>query len=128
MKTSDASRARRHNGSKATDRRGVWQRGSRRLLTGTALAPDGAGHLSNGVLVETHLLARVLGIRLLRIDGVVTLAPARLAASSVDPRAVPMTSTMELGHGLERAADLLRDCERYNANGSTRTSRRSGPR
>jgi hypothetical protein len=85
-------------------------------LTGTALAPDGAGQLSKGVLVETHLLARVLGIRLLRIDGVVTLAPARLAPSIMDPRAVPMASTMELGHGLERAASLLRDCERHNGN------------
>jgi hypothetical protein len=67
------------------------------------------------VLVETHLLARVLGLRLLRIDGVVTLAPARLAASSVDPRSVPLTSTMELGAGLERAAHLLRDCERHGS-------------
>jgi hypothetical protein len=68
--------------------------------------------LSSGVLVETHLLARLLGIRLLRVDGVVTVAPARISASPVDPRSVPMTSTMELGVGLERAAHLLRDCER----------------
>jgi hypothetical protein len=64
------------------------------------------------VLVETHLLARLLGVRLLRVDGVVTIAPARLSASPVDPRAVPITSTMELGAGLERAAHLLRECER----------------
>jgi hypothetical protein len=51
-------------------------------------------------------------VRLLRIDGVVTVAPARISASPVDPRSVPMTSTMELGAGLERAAHLLRDCER----------------
>jgi hypothetical protein len=64
------------------------------------------------VLVATHLMARLLGIRLLRVDGVVTVAPARVAASPVDPRAVPMTSTMELGTGLERAAQLLRECRR----------------
>lgn len=57
-------------------------------------------------------MARLLGIRLLRVDGVVTVAPARVAASPVDPRAVPMTSTMELGTGLERAAQLLRECRR----------------
>lgn len=64
------------------------------------------------MLVETHLLARLLGVRLLRVDGVVTVAPARLAASPVDPRAVPIASTMELGVGLEHAAQLLRACER----------------
>jgi hypothetical protein len=64
-------------------------------------------------LVETHLLARLLGIRLLRIDGIVTVAPARVSPSPADPRAVPMVSTMELGVGLERAAHLLRDCEQH---------------
>ncbi len=63
--------------------------------------------------METHLLARVLGVRLLRVDGIVTLAPARLSAAPVDPRSVPLTSTMELGAGLDRAAHLLRDCERH---------------
>jgi len=72
----------------------------------------GEGRLSEGILVETHLLARVLGVRLLRVDGVVTVAPARVAPSPMDPRAVPMTSTVELGAGLERAAHLLRACER----------------
>jgi hypothetical protein len=85
------------------------------MTTGTALAPDGDGRLSEGVLIETHLLARLLGLRLLRIDGVVTVAPARVAPSPVDPRAVPMTSTMQLGAGLERAAHLLRDCERHSS-------------
>lgn len=88
------------------------------MTTGTALAPDGDGQLSNGVLIETHLLARLLGIRLLRIDGVVTLAPARLSPSPADPRSVPMTSTMELGAGLERAAHLLRDCDRHHSDRS----------
>lgn len=62
--------------------------------------------------METHLLARVVGIRLLRIDGVVTLAPARISPSAADPRSVPMTATVVPGAGLERAAGLLRDCER----------------
>jgi hypothetical protein len=58
------------------------------------------------------LLARLLGVRLLRVDGVVSIAPARLAASPADPRAVPLTSTVQPGAGLELAARLLRDCER----------------
>ncbi|HET7067809.1 MAG TPA: hypothetical protein VFI21_09415 [Nocardioides sp.] len=114
MRTFGSSRAGRPGGSRTTGRRGPWRRASRSgsQTTGIALAPDGDGRLAEGVLVETHLLARLLGVRLLRVDGVVTIAPARVAASSVDPRAVPMTSTMELGTGLERAAHLLRECER----------------
>jgi hypothetical protein len=80
--------------------------------TGTALAPDAAADLTEGVLVETHLLARVAGVRLLRIDGIVALTPARLVASASDPRAVPLTSTVVPGAGLEHAAALLHDCER----------------
>jgi len=80
--------------------------------TGTALAPDAGSDLGAGVLVETHLLARVAGIRLLRVDGVVTLTPARLVTSAGDPRAVPLTSSLTPGAGLERAAHLLRQCDR----------------
>jgi hypothetical protein len=80
--------------------------------TGTALAPDAKGDLSDGVLVETHLLARLMGIRLLRLDGVVTVTPARLVASATDPRAMPLTSALSPGAGLERAARLLRECDR----------------
>jgi hypothetical protein len=69
------------------------------------------------VLVETHLLARVAGLRLLRVDGVVTLTPARLVASPADPRAVPLTSTLAPGAGLERAAHLLRECRSRSATG-----------
>jgi hypothetical protein len=42
----------------------------------------------------------------------VTLSPARLVASAADPRAVPMTSTVVPGAGLERAAQLLRESDR----------------
>lgn len=112
MRRFGGSRAGRRGGWRATGRREASRHGLPRLTSGTALAPDGDGQLSSGVLVETHLLARLLGVRLLRIDGVVTVAPARVSASPVEPRSVPMTSTMELGAGLERAAHLLGDCER----------------
>ena len=88
--------------------------------TGTALAPDAEADLAEGVLVETHLLARVAGVRLLRIDGIVALAPARLVASASDPRAVPLTSTVVPGAGLEHAAQLLHDCERRSIGGPRR--------
>jgi hypothetical protein len=42
------------------------------------MEPDEESRLSDGVLVETALVARVLGLRLLRVDGTVLLAPARL--------------------------------------------------
>lgn len=113
MRRFGSSRVARRRRSRRTARRGAWRRASpSSLTTGTALAPDGDGHLSEGVLVETHLLARLLGVRLLRVDGVVTVAPAHIAPSPVDPRAVPITSTMELGAGLEHAAHLLRECKR----------------
>lgn len=83
--------------------------------TGTALAPDAAADLTEGVLVETHLLARVAGIKLLRVDGIVALSPARLVASAGDPRAVPLTSTVVPGAGLEHAAQLLHECEQRSS-------------
>ena len=55
------------------------------------------------MVVETHLLARVLGIRLLRVDGVVLLAPGRLeepAPTWVAPPAI-------IGADLDEAARLI---------------------
>jgi hypothetical protein len=52
---------------------------SRAEATATLL-PDGASHLSDGVLVETHLLARLLGMRLLRVEGTVLMSPARVVS------------------------------------------------
>jgi hypothetical protein len=57
------------------------------------LQPDAEGSLADGVVVETRLVARLLGLRLLRVDGVVLLAPGRVrppelpvhAPDSADP-------------------------------------------
>ncbi|MFC4784205.1 hypothetical protein ACT8ZV_07010 [Nocardioides sp. MAHUQ-72] len=68
------------------------------------IRPDGSNHLSDGVVVETHLLARVLGVRLLRVDGVVLVSPARLA------EAAPVRVTADghrTGGSLVEAARLL---------------------
>jgi hypothetical protein len=45
--------------------------------------PDRRRHLSEGVLVEARLRARLLGIRLLTIDATVVLAPADVTVPSV---------------------------------------------
>ena len=84
-----------------TDR---WQHGS--LTNGpTQLRPVREGDLSEGVVVQAQLLGRVLGLRLLRVDGTVLLAPA---------------STVSVPHGdprvyadgeLAEAARLLRQSE-----------------
>lgn len=42
------------------------------------LRPDAAARLTDGVVVETRLVARLLGVRVLRVDGVVHLSPARV--------------------------------------------------
>ena len=82
------------------------------------LAPDAASHLSDGVVVETRLVARLLGMRILRVDGVVHLAPARLerapapALSAGPPSALrPVAAERQLGEGLARASRLLEDCD-----------------
>ncbi|MFC5177016.1 hypothetical protein [Nocardioides taihuensis] len=43
------------------------------------LRPDAAARLTDGVVVETRLVARLLGVRVLRVDGVVHLSPAQVA-------------------------------------------------
>jgi hypothetical protein len=42
------------------------------------LTPDPGSHLSEGVVVETRLRARLFGVPVLRIDGTVLVSPARV--------------------------------------------------
>lgn len=53
------------------------------------LQPDADGSLADGVVVETRLVARLLGVRLLRVDGVVLLSPGRVLEPDVRPRGRP---------------------------------------
>ncbi len=48
-----------------------------------ALQPDADSSLADGVVVETRLVARLLGLRLLRVDGVVLLSPGRVREVAV---------------------------------------------
>lgn len=84
------------------------------------LAPDTASHLSDGVVVQARLVARLLGLRVLRVDGVVHLAPARLERTDVVPRPARPTEQARparqapdpLGVDLARASQLLDDGDR----------------
>jgi hypothetical protein len=59
--------------------------------TGSAqVAP--AETASDGFAVETHVLARLLGIKLLTLEGVVLVSPARVSRQAVDGRRAPTTS------------------------------------
>jgi hypothetical protein len=67
-------------------------------------------------VVQTHLVARLLGVRLLKVDGVVQLAPARLEsapAPGITHAPTPTTGPAPaLGGGLAHAARLLEDGDR----------------
>ena len=90
------------------------------MARATTLAPDTASHLSDGVVVQTRLVARLLGLKVLRVDGVVHLAPARLEpAFSPEPTSRPASQARptraapdSLGLDLARASQLLEDGDR----------------
>ncbi len=93
------------------------------------VAPDRRRRLSDGVLVEASLLARVMGIRLLTIDATLALVPADITTSSSaalpparasrpGPVVTPGRSRVA-GHGLAEAvrninegAELLAEARR----------------
>lgn len=89
-----------------TARTGHWRRGSTSGGTAPPLRPDAASDLSDGVVVQTQLLGRVLGVRLLRIDGTVLVSPARVVSQRGDHR-----SGVDRSNGVElaEAARLLRE-------------------
>lgn len=78
-----------------------------------ALHPDPDNRLADGVVVETTLVARLLGLKVLRIDGTVLLSPARVVDSTtVTPAAQPMRPSTDpvVGNGsLALARRLLQE-------------------
>jgi hypothetical protein len=81
MTSSARPRVMRRTGSRSTGRADRWPRGSRATFVPAypaTLQPDAEGSLADGVVVEARLVARLLGLRLLRVDGVVLLAPGRV--------------------------------------------------
>jgi hypothetical protein len=84
--------------------------------------PDPRKRLSDGVLVEACIRARLLGIPLLKVEARVVLAPAGLTGPTSAPRDVTIPSSAEpspAGQGLTEAvrrihegAELLADARR----------------
>ncbi len=108
------SLARRRAGSRSTASRGRSRHGRTVAVPLATMEPDEESRLSDGVLVETALVARVLGLRLLRVDGTVLLAPARLherpvdTTPTVDPPAAVDGPAIEPGMRLVEARRLIR--------------------
>ena len=76
---------------------------------------------SDGFAVETHVLARLLGIKLLTLEGVVLVSPAQVSRDDVDRAGYPQQSPpnptngvadgrTSPGTGLGDAARLLDEC------------------
>jgi hypothetical protein len=79
--------------------------------------PGRRRRLSEGTLVETTILARLLGIRLLKLDATVVLMPADVAAWSAAPRDLPAldgpppTRLYPAGRGLAEAMRHINEGE-----------------
>jgi hypothetical protein len=79
------------------------------------VAPDRRRRLSQGVLVEASILARLLGLRLLTLEATVVLAPADVTTQSTGQRSVarrpsnasPSRRSRVPGRGLADAARNL---------------------
>lgn len=103
-------RAKRRSTSSRTAPAARWRTGSNGAARPATLTPATDSQLSDGVVVQTHLVARLLGLRILRVDGVVHLAPARLEAEHA--RVAAPGQARALGSGLARASRLLDDGDR----------------
>ena len=79
-------RRRRRHAWKTTARRAAQQT----LATTTAgppvAVPDGNKDLSGGVLIETSVLARLLGVKLLTLEGTVVVSPADIRPLDIHPQ------------------------------------------
>lgn len=82
------------------------------------VVPDGARQLSEGLLVEASVVARLLRIRLLVVDASVIVAPAQVnarerptAGAADEPLApvTPRTPSRAIGAGLAAAERCLNE-------------------
>ena len=79
----------------------------RRPATGLLAVPDSGGRLSEGLVVEGSLTARLLGLRLLVIDARLVLAPAQLTNSRPATPGTPRVRPHAVGARLAAAQRLL---------------------
>ena len=80
-----------------------------RLTTDLVAVPDSSGELSEGLLVEASLVARLLRIRLLAIDARLIVTPAQIAARSGVASTTERTWPRAVGTRLAAAERLLGD-------------------
>ena len=67
--------------------------------------PDPRNHLSDGVLVEGCLRARLLGIPILKVEATIVLAPAGLRAPTSFARDLPISSARPSRAASTRSGD-----------------------
>lgn len=82
------------------------------------VAPDRRRRLSDAVLVEASLVARLAGIRLLTIDATVTLVPADVSTSTSTPGGAPVPRrqlSAVAGHRLAEAVRSIDEAEQLLA-------------
>jgi hypothetical protein len=65
------------------------------------LQPDADSSLADGVVVETRLVARLLGLKLLRVHGVVLLSPARVREPQLPTRDLAFSEVAAHGRGYD---------------------------
>jgi hypothetical protein len=75
---------------------------------GLTAVPDPGKRLSDGVLVEACVRARLLGIPLLKVEATVVLAPAGLTAPTAAPRDVTVRSSAAAGAPGQGLAEAVR--------------------
>ena len=85
-----------------------------------ALRPDADSSLADGVVVETRLVARLLGLRLLRVEGVVLLSPGRVREEPLPVPARGSSDSVSRRHDGERPGDRLALAERLIASTGSR--------
>ena len=78
------------------------------------LAPSPARRLSGGLVVDASILARLLGMRLLRLEAHVTFVPADFSAPAdgYPPQALDQPTAASLDGDLGDAVDLLAHASR----------------
>ena len=69
--------------------------------------PDSTKRLSEGVVVETSLLARVLGIKLLTVQGTVLVSPARLEEQDGHSEVAPVWSPAGMAGGSSQSGSAV---------------------
>lgn len=110
MTRSGRRRGWRRSAWSRTARTDRWRHGA--LTDGSTLVlPDATGELSDGVVVQAQLLGRVLGLRVLRVDGTVLLSPARAVRPQAQSRPSAVARDGAAGGELAEAARLLRESD-----------------